>query len=354
MSAIHNAEAQLFRRAGYAISTNSRLKFRSWKTEADGVETQISQWAFPVYIHYPVTRQLTFRINDSISFSSLDDKASLNGLSDLKVKASYRMMADSVLLAAGLGLPIGKNSLDIEQAEVASELYTDVFDFAVTRLGEGLILNLAAATAREVGAFVVGAGAGYLHKGPYETTADVDTKYNPGNEMNLTGGVNWKREQLRFRIDLIYTLYTVDKVGDEEVFQQGNQLTTEMSLTYRPQPFFMSISVRETMLGKNDYPNPRGKLETAEKNIHGNRLNLNFILGYEINEPITIYGTLGINQIAKNDYGRNGASIFTFGVGMRYALRSLILNTGLNLATGSRNDNDISGFGLDLGVNYRF
>ena len=191
MSAIHNANAQIFRRAGHAISTTSRLKFRFWKIKEGGAETKISQWALPVYVYYPVSNQFTLRVTESVSFSSLGDNRSLNGLSDVKVKASYRLMDDSVLLAAGLGLPIGKNSLDDEQAEVAYKLYTDTLDFGVTRLGEGINLN-------------------------------------------------------------------------------------------------------------------------------------------------------------------NDAGIFTSGAGMRYALDNLILNTGLNFSTGSRNDGDISGFGFDLGLNYRF
>jgi len=330
------------------------LKFRSWKVKESGAETTISQWALPVYIHYPVSNQLTLRITESVSFSSLKNRGSLNGLSDVKVKASYRMMEDSVLLAASLGLPIGKNSLDDEQAEVAHELYTDALDFGVTRLGEGIVLNLVAATAREVGPVVAGAGAGYLLKGAYETTFDVDTQYNPGDELDLTGGLNWKGEQIYLRTDLVYTLYTADEVDDKEFFKQGNQLTAAMRFTYRPQPILMSFSIRDTMIGKNDYPNPGGELETEEKNTHGNRLNLDFIFGYAVNEPMTLHGIFSVNKIGKNGYDENDAGIFTFGAGMRYALNGVVLNTGLNFSTGSRNDDDISGFGFDLGVNYRF
>jgi len=329
------------------------LKFRSWKVD----EKTISQLAVPVYIYYPVSNQLTIRVTEALGFSSIGDRGNLNGLSDAKIRASYRIMDDTVLLAAGLGLPIGKNALNVEQAEVADMIYTDDLDFGIRRLGEGFVLNLAATTAQEIDKVVIGAGAGYLFKGAYKTTADVDTKYNPGDEFNLTGGLNWKDEQISLRTDIIYTLYTTDKIDGDKTFKQGNQLTAGVSFTYRPQPpISISVLGRDTMIAKNAYAKPSGELETEPQNTHGNRLNLSCVLGYALNEPITLYGMFGINSIGRNGYDRNDASILTFGAGMRYALDTFILNGALNYSTGSRDNGgtDISGFGLDLGVNYRF
>jgi len=362
MSAIYNVNAHVFRRAGHPISTISMFKFRSWKAKAGSSEAKISQWAFPVYIHYPVSNQLTLQVTESISFSSLDNLGfGVNGLSDAKIKASYLVMDDSALLAAGLGLPLGKNALNSAQFAVAQALNTEGLDFAVSRLGEGITLNLAAATAREVGSVVVGAGAGYLLKGAYETIAGSKTKYSPGNEFNLTGGLDWKGEQVILRTDVIYILYSADKIDDKinpkaKTFKQGNQLSAEMKLTYRSQPTLMSLSIRETVVGKREQPNQSGELQPEPKKSQGNRLNLDFIFGYDVSEPTTLSGTLSINKIGKNGYDSNDTIIFTLGAGMRYAPGDFILNTGSNFSMGRRDNGNIkiSGYGVDLGLNYRF
>jgi hypothetical protein len=105
-------------------------------------------------------------------------------------------------------------------------LSANIFNFQVPNFGQGFNISPGLTWAAPVrDNFVLGLGASYQYKGSFKPVAGLTGDYNPGDEVLLTGGLDLRlNETTTLSSDLIFTLYSMDKIGDTEIFAAGNKL----------------------------------------------------------------------------------------------------------------------------------
>jgi len=310
-------------RKAFSPTLSSVVEYQSWEKSIGGETQTVSQLSFPTTFKMPLTRNVAFDLISSAIFSSSEDKG-LSGLRDVKARGVATLADDTLLLSAGINLPSGRSELKSDEILVSSSLSDKSLGFRYSRLGEGLDINLGCGAARAFGTVAFGAGVGYVLKGEYGYLEDEDSKYKPGNQLNVTGGFDLSFKPLFLRSDLTYTMYSSDEVDGSEVFKEGTRLTVEETAILSMESFSVLLSGRYVMRGKSEilYTDFPGKSEK----MYGDRININGMLNLWITKQLNLK-LLGESAfIGEDERGRNDATVFGFGAGaaLKFMRRSFL------------------------------
>ena len=225
-------------------------------------------------------------------------------------------------------------------------------------------MDIGTAYARTLNGVTFGAGVNYLYKGNYRKgsytcefeDSDESLKYNPGNELNIAGGLNFGSETLQWRSDLIYTLHTKEKFGGHDCFKQWPDLLLGGGLTYAEDRLQLTISGRWGLHGKSKRPNNVGELELPFAD-----LNNRFVLGlsgtYRVGGRTTIGGFVENKRLAENENKRGAANVWASGLSTRFQItRVLRLIFGVKVSDGELTNErvDLSGLGYYGALNTAF
>ena len=334
------------------------LHFQTWGIEGD---QRVTEWVIPAVYLIPINRRLNFDIWTAptfASFSSVD--GGLNGLSDTRIRGSYLMMQESLLLTAGINLPTGKSSLGAEESAVASILSINAMDFRVPNLGQGFKINLGGAYAQELNGTMVGGGIGLLLQGAFKPVKGSDFKYTPGNEITLTLGadrsVEFGGREFKLTGDIAYTLYGNDELDGQEVFKSGNKLLIDLRSAFNIEPIDVMVYLRNRSKGKNQ--SGIGNIIEESNNSNGNQFELGGMGFYPFDERITLKGLLDIKMHSRNANETAGAFIFGIGGGAEYTWSEKMVFDGLiKFSKGSLKVPDdsvgLTGFEIGVGIRYK-
>ncbi|MEJ2637309.1 MAG: hypothetical protein P8184_18735 [Calditrichia bacterium] len=346
--------------AGGFLRRNEMSVGASFRTWSSANNERISEWILPVVYILPLNNRLTFDLMNAPTFASLNTaSAGLRGLTDTRIRASYLMMEEKLLLTAGLSLPTGNSRLEAEEWVVASALSMNALDFAVPSLGQGLDLKLSAAYAQQVGGIVLGGGFGYLRKGSFKPFAENEYDYNPGDEItfslggdkNIPFGIN----NLRISGDMTYTIYGNDVFNNQEVFRSGNKLLLEVRSLYKSQPYNLLLYLRNRSKGKNQ--RGLGSLADEALNSNGNQLETGGIGYFPLNDRLQVKALLDGRIYSRNEDKSNGAAILGIGSGLVYTLSErMLLDSQLKFLKGSlKNKSGSLGVtGFEIGASLQF
>jgi hypothetical protein len=130
-------------------------------------------------------------------------------------------------MSLGANLPTGKQDLTIEEFTTLFLLAQNAFDFTVPGFGHGLGISPSIALALPVNPNVVmGIGASYQHRGGYRPVDFLQEDYQPGSELLLTGGMDFRvNPSTSFSLDATFTMYQADRIGDLDVYESGGKTT---------------------------------------------------------------------------------------------------------------------------------
>jgi len=335
------------------ISLYTTFFYQRWTIDGGKNESTVEQASLPLFASIPITKELRLFFSESNAWSSWSDESeTLSGIGDAKLKASYNLLENRVLLTGGISLPTGKNSLTAPESRVSNALYQEGLGFKVRRLGEGLNIDVGVAAADAVGYISFGGGVNYLFKGGYESVADSlnsgdRIKYNPGDRITLTGGFDIRNLPFTWQNDAILTFFTPEKSGGKDSFQYGTEIILNSRLSHRIGKFRTRLLLSEIVRGKNKLPVPEGTLQ-AETNRYGHRTNVSLIEEYRLNRRFRFRGLVEGKRIAPK-YGL----IYGLGVGMQMQLsRSYLFDIGLKLSRGSIENEkfDVSGLGISFAI----
>lgn len=366
----HQASADTLQEANMdtrRFSIYSTTRFQSWHLTSlsDNTETRLTQFSIPWLISFPVSNRTSILIwqfsaasdwrLESVNNQVQEDVPDLDlkGFGDTRIKLSHKL-SSNFLIIVGLNLPTGKNELDDEEALVSQALYDEALDFRVGRLGEGWGFNLATAYARTIAGITFGTGASYYHKGRYEkgsytcgfANPNGTLTYNPGGELNLTGGFNLGSKNLQWRSDLIYTLHTKEKFSDYDCFKQGPDLRAEGGLTYTKHRIQLGISAQRLWRSKSKRPDDVGRLELPFAELNDRRV-LGLSGTYRIGQRTTIHGFVENKNLSENKDKRGGANVWAYGLSTHFRLvRGLALTLGVKIADGELTSEEIKVAGL--------
>lgn len=154
------------------------------------------------------------------------DVSSLSGLSDSQISINQKLPDYSVILNGGLNIPSGTTKLSADEFSTSRIISQDLFTMRTPNFGQGLNLFLGGTWAYPVSDnLVVGAGLSYQIKSEYQPLADTSLKYQPSNEISLTGGIDYKLDKTTtITGDITGIFYGSDKVDGQKIFSSGNRI----------------------------------------------------------------------------------------------------------------------------------
>jgi hypothetical protein len=201
--------------------------YQSWSF---GDSSRVSEFSVPVSVYFPMNSR--FSVGAFLSQASASGEVSgfslksLNGISDAQFSMNYYIEDENILLSLGGGLPIGKKELSLEEFATSVMISQNAFNFQVPIFGQGFNLSPGFSWAKPMNEkTVLGLGASYQLKGGYLPIQGMSENYDPGDEVLLTGGLDYQMSDVEaLSFDLTVNLYGKDKVGDFEVYKSGTKI----------------------------------------------------------------------------------------------------------------------------------
>jgi len=285
-------------------------------------DTKILQLSLPISVVYPVNDRLLVNLNTSPAYNSVGDgeSISLSGLSDTRLSGSYLFGGDRLLATFGVNLPSGKHALDLEETAVADTIALRALDMQTPILGQGFECTAGLVSAQRLSGLVLGYGAGFLFRSPFAPLKNAQEKYNPGEEFTLSLGIDYPMRQGRkLMFDANYTLFTADKIENDEVFKSGNRLTVQ-GMVYLPgEKYNWLINIKDRLRSKNEIQEG-GKLIPERQNSNGNELEAAITTLMPVSQKLTARLGLEGRFYSNNAYDLGGAALVGIGAGARIRL----------------------------------
>ena len=268
----------------YGQPTAGQLKFTysHWKIENGDTATTIDQMSFPVSGFLPLKDNLEMHLFFAGATNNVDNDdgdISLSGLGDMRLQVNQSLANDQWLISVGMNLPTGKKSLNPAGKQILSVLSENYLSFPVRRLGGGFGFNMLLATAKASGNTRYGGGIMYQFNGtyePYEGTGD----YNPGDMISANAGVDIVSDPTVVSVDVIYSLFTEDKIEGNKVFKQSPLLDLRLGVLRKMGSSSASLRLRYAMRGDNKWYNSGSQEVISSLQLFGNE----FLLAHEFRQ----------------------------------------------------------------------
>jgi hypothetical protein len=100
-------------------------------------------------------------------------------------------------------------------------------------------------------------------------------------------------------------MFSEDELGGRETFKEGDELDFRLSLEWRPEPWWIVVSVRDIVRFKADRLDASGQLRTEPFNSRGNDIRGSVVVGYIIDDAWTVMGAVEFKHVFANDYPSN-------------------------------------------------
>jgi hypothetical protein len=271
------------------------------------------------------------------------------------MKTRVLLLATISALVVSVGAPTGKAQLDSTDAANAIFAADRRFNNPVTTFGTGLVVNGSFAIARPIGQWAVGVGAAYSYRAAYDPS-DVVTDYDPGDEINVTGGIdrnfiaNGRPAQVT--ADVVYTYYFEDTQAGQTVFELGDRVIVEgrgLFATGFIDPWILAVTYRSRS---------NSTLPGQDVLQHGNRLDLLVTsripssqrLAFDISAQARLFG----DDESSTGESRGDANIFGIGLGVRgWITESILLQPAVLFEFGEMDAVSVSGIRFQAGVTIR-
>ncbi|MFT5144100.1 MAG: hypothetical protein ACI80V_000916 [Rhodothermales bacterium] len=199
--------------------------------EEDGL-LSMSQLSFPLVIDVPLGRKLRLNAWANRMETEGEGVQSLSGFSDAQVILSFAQPvgSGSLVLSMSANVPTGQSELTTEEFETVILLSQAAYDYRVPSLGQGLGVSPSVTWAFPVAPSVVaGIGASFQHRGSYKPLDSLEEEYVPGDEVLLTVGLDARLSRTTaLSLDMTYAIYAADRLGDEDIYQAGNKITSSV------------------------------------------------------------------------------------------------------------------------------
>jgi hypothetical protein len=226
---------------------------------------------------------------------------SITGFTDTTLSGYYRFVAAETEFRLGLDLdlPTGKSRLSVRQ--VLSVQDEDLV--ALERFGEGFDVNPNLRIYRNFGVFGLGLGVGYLITGKYDPTEAPNDDLDPGNELTiaLLGDV-YATDTIRVIGRASYTYFSADERRGSDVFREGDEIDLLVTAEWRPEPWWVAVTLRDIVRFKAERADAAGRLVTESRNSHGNDIRGGVTVGYIFNDVWTAQGAVDVRHVLANDY----------------------------------------------------
>ena len=195
----------------------------------------IAELAIPVFVTIPAGSRLSVDIGTAYAHTRVTSgavRSEISGLTDTQIRGIYTLGGDLVVLTAGVSLPSGESSVNVDQILAAGRIGNDFLAFPVSNMGTGLALTGGVAVARPLGDWSVGAGLSARRSRAYDPF-DVPGerfRYRPGNEVRARLGVDRPVAAGRLALGVTYAAFGRDDAGGS-AYNTGDRVIAQGALT---------------------------------------------------------------------------------------------------------------------------
>ena len=209
-------------------------QYVSYQVHAPADET-ITELAIPVFVSIPAGERLSFDLGTAYASARVTSGAvhsAISGLTDTQIRGSYAFGGDFVVLTAGVSLPTGESSVNVDQVLAAGRIGNDFLAFPVSEMGTGLAATGGVAVARPFGDWGVGAGLAVRRSRAYEPfdVPGESFRYRPGNELRARLGVDRPLAAGRLALGVTYAAFGRDDAGGS-TYNTGDRIIAQGVLT---------------------------------------------------------------------------------------------------------------------------
>lgn len=214
----------------------------------------IQQYSVPISLVLPLGSQWTVDLQSAFVQSRLtwaeagssateNHETSLSGMTDVRLRATGRLLDDAVVLTAGVNLPTGQSELDGNGMTVLRATAAPALALGVPPVGAGPAATLGMVYAREWLGWAVAVGASYETRGKYQPVAAMaaglpSLDFKPGNVIRGSLGLDRLIGAHRLSITAAADVYGNDKLESESSgysdsfasVQLGPIITTDLQL----------------------------------------------------------------------------------------------------------------------------
>lgn len=341
-----SAVAAIFSSAGLCSAAEIRMQtglmFDWW---ADNQISDVRQVSVPFTITGQLNdfsfKLLTAYTDTHLERSGTAGNSSLGHLLDTKLCTSYQIIDKlpvDILLGLDFNLPTGKTNL--RQRDLALIMDPDLV--SINNFGEGFDINPTISLAKEWGNWVTGIGFGYLWRGSYDFSKDINiTDYQPGDIYNINAELRYFfSPDMYARLFGSHAWYGPDTVRGRNYFQEGDFTQFGFGLNYsREKKWEVGATFRGILREKIRFQNSPGVLVTESNDRQGDEWILDLAGKYLLDEKTVLSSNLQGRYFTHNDY----ATTSPFYVGAR---EKLSLGIGITRALGTHFEAglDVKGF----------
>lgn len=169
------------------------------------VVREATQWSLPFALVYPVGERVTLDLAGTYTSGEVRlaapengtgrESYRLDGLSDLRVRATGHLVGDNVLVTLGATIPTGHTELDREELDALRVLAAPALGLQAPGVGLGAGGTAGLVLARQVGGWAWALAGSYELRGRYNPvaafTAGVPAAdYDPGDAVHLSLGTD--------------------------------------------------------------------------------------------------------------------------------------------------------------------
>jgi len=192
---------------------------------SQGKGNEFAQFSVPIYARLMFGKKLSLALRGGQATTSGDNAQKLSGVTDTQLSFFYSTA--NFIFNLGLNFPSGKRALTYPEFLTTALLSLNHYNFQTPSYGQGFNAAPGFTWAWPVSEkLALGLGATYQYKGRFKPLTLID-KYDPGDEILLTGGLDWKMgETAKFSVDVISTFYRKDKIDTAVVFAAGQRFVT--------------------------------------------------------------------------------------------------------------------------------
>ena len=205
--------------------------FQNLKVKGDLIqEAEFSEQSNLFSIHYSLMGNWNIGLTGAQAQVN-GDVPGLDGLADVQAYTNVRLPSLNMVFGLQLNFPSGKTELNRGEFESSFAISNPIFRFRVPSFGQGLNISPSIMWVYPVKeTVVVGLGASYQYLGDY-TSIENTGKYNPGDEILLTAGIDFRlTPTTRMSGDIIYTNFGKDQYENKEIYAAGDKILLSLQL----------------------------------------------------------------------------------------------------------------------------
>jgi hypothetical protein len=340
------------------------VHYRRWSVEQSGVTSTVDQLAVPIYALTPIrpNLDLSYLFTAASSGVAVEQGAesSLDGITDGKLGLTYYLPDPHWSAGLGLRIPTGESALDPEEETVAQALNDRIFGFPVRRYGEGTDFELRAAYATSGRSGVrAGAGIAYLIKGSFPILSPADSngvrddesRYEPGNELALTGRVRFRAIDGDWTAQARLAMFGQDSRDGAPELDEGTELGLSLLFNQEYLAGIGEVGAEFLLKGTTEIASAAGVAPVRD--VGGNILRVTGAFHGQLDARSRIGGRTGLSWYGETDTGTGDGLVFELGPFYRRALAEhWSLDASYTFLIGNAEDStiDLSGHDLSLAI----